>query len=202
MIVENVKQGTEAWMQLRVGIPTASGFDKIVTTKGDRTKQYQKYLWTLAGERLIGNKEESYQNAAMQRGILMESEARSFYEFTYGVTVEEVGICFQDKSRKWAASPDGLLGKDGCLEIKCPMLPTMVGYMLEGNLAMDYKQQLQGQLLVTGRDWVDILAYYPGLNPIVVRVERDKPFLKALEAELQLFCRELSITEAKLRGEK
>jgi hypothetical protein len=200
MIKETCIQGSPEWDLLRVGRPTASCFDKLITTKGEPSKSRVKLIYTLAGERLINKKEESYKNAAMERGQQMEDEARSWYALTRGVEVEQVGICFPDKKRLYGASPDGLIGEDGLLEVKCPILSTMVGYMLDGNIATEYKQQLQGQLLVTGRKWVDIIGYYPCLTPIVVRVERDESFLKALKVELELAVREIQIITEKLRG--
>jgi putative phage-type endonuclease len=202
MIIDNCAQGSPEWLACRVGLPTASNFDKLVTTKGEQSKQRQKYLYTLAGERLIGKKEETYQNGAMQRGIEMEVEARSFYEMNKNVDVVQVGICYPDKKKLYGASPDGLVGDDGILEVKCPILSTMVGYMIDGKLGVDYLQQVQGQMLVTGRKWVDLLAYYPGITPIIERIERDEPFIKALKAELVLFVHELGIITEKLRGVK
>ena len=201
MIIETFAQGSEEWKAARVGKPSASNFDCIITTRGDPSKQRKKYLYTLAGERIIGKKEEIYQNDAMTRGIQMESEARGLYDLILGTKTKQVGVCYQNEKRLIVASPDGLVGDLGLLEIKCPLLPTMVAYQIEDNLVMDYWQQLQGQLLVTGREWVDIMAYYPAMNPIIKRVERDDKFLKALEIELSVFCQELEEITKKLKGE-
>jgi hypothetical protein len=170
--------------------------------KGERSKQYQKYLYQLAGEQITGTREETYQNGAMLRGIEMEAEARKLYEMLHDVEVEQVGLCFQDDKMSFGASPDGLVGDDGLVEFKCPILSTIVEYALKGNLVSDYFQQLQGQLLVTGRKWVDAVAYYPNFPPIIVRVERDEKLISALEKELGLFCQELLETVTKLKGVK
>jgi putative phage-type endonuclease len=191
-------QGTQEWLKCRAGIPSSSNFDMIVTTKGERSKQAEKYMFRLAGERLTGMPEETYQSAAMARGVEMEEEARSFYELTNDVKVEQVGFCVTDDGLV-GCSPDGLVGEDGMVEIKCPLLATCVSYLLNKNIDKEYFQQLQGQLYVTGRKWVDIISYYPALKPLVIRVERDDAFLKKLDVELKVFCRELEEVVDKIK---
>ena len=181
-------QGTPEWFAARCGIPTASNFDKILCVDGKLSKQRTKYLYQLAGETITGIAEESYQNSNMQRGIEMEAEARQLYELVTGHKVQEIGFCLADG---YGASPDGLVGKEGILEIKCPTLSVHVGYLLEDMLPMDYWQQLQGQLLVTGREWVDFMSYSPGIKHLIIRVKREKKFLKLLEVELKRFSTEL-----------
>jgi len=95
MIEVDIEQLSSDWFKLRGAIPTASNFEKIVTSKGEPSKQQQAYLYQLAGESLIGRKEESYTNYAMQRGIDLEPEAKSFYEFLTGNTLRQVGLCYQ-----------------------------------------------------------------------------------------------------------
>lgn len=184
-------QGSEEWFAARCGIPTSSNFDKILTTKGVVSKQREKYLYRLAGEKITGKSEETYKNDAMLRGQEMEAEARSLYELMTGSKVEQVGLCVTEGKIVYGASPDGLVGKDGILEIKCPLISTHVGYLLNKELPMDYYQQLQGQLLVTGRKWVDFMSYYPSMRPLIIRVKRNESFIKTLELELSNFCLEL-----------
>lgn len=196
MIIENVVQGTEEWKKERAGIPTASSFDKIITTKGEPSKQRTKYMYQLVAERITGVKEENYQNGVMQRGIQMEEEARRMYELMTGNTVMQVGVCYPDEKKPYGCSPDGLIGDDGAIEIKCPTSAVHVGYLLEGVLPTDYFQQVQGQLLITGRKWVDFFSFYPGLKPLLIKVKPDKKFIEALKTELESFCGELAeITE-------
>jgi putative phage-type endonuclease len=199
MIIENVIQGTPEWLKERCGIPTASNFDTIITTKGEPSKSRTKYMYQLAAERITGVKEETYQNGIMQRGIEMEAEARCMYELITGNTVEQVGVCYPDEKKLCGCSPDGLIDKDGAIEIKCPTSAVHVGYLLEGVLPMTYFQQLQGQLFVTGRKWVDFFSYYPGLKPLLIKVLPDEKFIKALRVELELFCGELDEITKKLR---
>jgi putative phage-type endonuclease len=196
VIVAEVLQGTPEWLAARLGIPTASGFDRIITTKGEPSKQAQKYMYQLAAERITGAKEEGYQNGVMQRGMEMEAEARAMYEFITGNEVKTVGVCYPDEKKAYGCSPDGLVNSDGLVEIKCPTSPVHVAYLLSGELPAEYFQQVQGQLLVTGRKYVDFFSFYPGLKPLPVRVERDEKFIKALMVELEIFVKELDeITE-------
>lgn len=200
MIVLDIPQGSLEWLSARAGIPSSSNFDKIVTTTGAPSKQAEKYLLSLAVERVTGKAEESYKNANMERGNEMESEARNFYELTEGVDVKQVGLCFPDERKLYACSPDGLVGEDGLLEIKCPISSTAASYLLGSeSLEMAYLQQCQGQMLVTGRKWVDLLSYFPGLRPAMVRIERDKEFLFKLETELMLFVDRLKQVTEKIR---
>ena len=198
MKIIQCEQQTPEWFQARCGVPSTSNFDKIVTTKGEPSKQAEKYMFRLAGERITGSQEETYQNQAMQRGCELEAEARSFYELMTGETVEQVGFCLTDDSRA-GCSPDGIVGEDGLIEIKCPMMATHVGYLLDNKLPTDYFQQTQGQLFVTGRKWLDFISYYPAMKPLVIRVERDEEFIKKLEVELKVFCEKLEETVNKIK---
>ncbi len=181
-------QGTPAWFAARCGIPSASNFDMLITTKGEPSKQRQKYLYRLAGETITGIVEESYTNAVMERGKVMEAEARQLYQLVAGEEVKEIGFCLADG---YGASPDGLVGKEGLLEIKCPLISTHVSYLLENKLPSEYFIQTQGQLLFTGKKWVDFISYYGSMKPLIVRTFRDEKFIKSLRVELELFVNEL-----------
>lgn len=198
MRVIDCQQGTPEWFNARLGIPTASCFDMIVTTKGEPSKQRTKYLYKLAGEKVSGLQEETYKNDAMLRGSEMEDEARRLYGVMNDNPVSTVGLCLSDCG-SYGASPDGLVGDNGGLEIKCPTVPVHVEYLLENNLPSAYFQQVQGQLLVTKREYVDFFSYYPGLRPLVIRVYPDNKFLKALEKELLSFCQELNEVVNKIK---
>ena len=201
MIRVDVVQGTPEWQQARLGIPTASNFDKIVTTKGEPSKSAEKYMYQLVGERLSGTKEDGYTNSHMERGIQLEGEARQFYDLVNGVEVEEVGFCKHD-SQLFGCSPDGLVGEDGGIEIKCPSMAVQVEYLLKKELPTAYFQQVQGTLLVTGRKWWDFVSYYPSLQPLILRVQRDEGFIGNLERQLKLFSERLEKTYTQLKEEK
>ena len=199
MYTLDVEQLSEEWFAARCGIPTGSNFDKIVTSRGAPSTQSKQYMYKLAGETIIGIKEETYQNAAMQRGIEIEPEARGLYELMNDVEVDLVGLCYPDEHRDFSCSPDGLVGEEGGLEIKCPLIHTHVEYLLNGKLPTKYVQQVQGSMLISGRKWWDFMSYYPGLKPLVVRVERDEKFIAKLKSELDKFCNELKAVVQKLK---
>ena len=199
MITIECPQGEKQWFIERLGKPSSSRFGEILTPTGLPSKQAKKYMMELSGERLIGYKPQSYQNINMLRGSEMENEARQFYEMINNVEVRQIGCCFPDERRLWVSSPDGLVGDDGLIEIKCPTLPVAVEYLLAHKIPTKYIPQCQGQLLVTGRKWVDFLSYYPGLPPLILKVERNDKFCAALKVELESFCERLDEIEAELR---
>lgn len=192
------EQLTPEWRAARCGLPTASNFDKIITSEGRTSKQRQKYLYELAGEKMGGIVDETYQSFAMQRGTAMESEARGLYEFAHD-SVQVVGFCLSDCGR-WGCSPDGFVGENGGIEIKCPLIHTHVEYLLKckEEMPVDYFQQVQGALLVTGREWWDFVSYFPGLPPVIVREEPEPVFQRLLKQELEMFCIELDALVKKL----
>jgi hypothetical protein len=200
MIIDYCRQGSPEWFAARVGIPGASSFEQIVTMKGERSTQRQKLLYKLAGERLLGQKEDSYSNTAMQRGIELEPEARSVFEMTTELEVQEVGFCFFDERRDRGCSPDGLIGNHAGLEIKCPSLPVHIEYLIGGKLPAAYYQQVHGSMLMTDRESWHFFSYYPGLKPFHILVERDITFCQILNEHLEKFCKELNEITAKLRG--
>lgn len=192
MKILEFEQRSPEWYAARKGIPTASEFDKIVTIEGKPSKQRTKYLYQLAGERLGGIVDESYQSFAMVQGVEKEASARALYELLHE-PVQEVGFCLSDCG-KYGCSPDGLVGKKGGVEIKCPIMSTHVEYLLkcQDEMPSDYFQQVQGSLLISGRDWWDFVSYFPGLKPLILREEPNDVFQRLLKKELDLFNEELN----------
>ena len=187
----DVEQGTEAWFKARCGHPTASCFDKIVDTKGNRSKQFEGYLYQLAGERITKKPEETYQSEAMKRGKELEDEARQLYGIIRKVKVEKTGLYLTEGRCVYGASPDGKVkNQKRLLEAKCPIMKTHVYYLYKNQLPLDYFQQTQGQNLVTGMA-VDFMSYYTGLKPLIISVKPDLKFQAKLKRELELFCAEL-----------
>lgn len=194
-------QNSAQWLKDRAGIPTASNFNKIVTPKTLKLSASRvAYLNQLVGERFLGTCEELPATWAMERGSEMEEEARSAYRIITGESVEEVGLCLHDEWQV-GASPDGLVGEHGGLELKCPNLATHVGYLLGGVFPDAYAHQVQGNLLVTGREWWDFMSYFPKLPPFIIRVQRDEAYIEALTQALPAFCKEVDEAEARLRAE-
>lgn len=198
MKILELEQRSPEWYQARKGMPTASSFDRIITSEGKPSKQRQKYLYELAGERLGGIVDESYQSFAMLQGIEKEAEARALYELLND-PVQQAGFCTSDCG-SYGCSPDGLIGEDGGLEIKCPLIYTHVEYLLKckDEMPIDYFQQVQGSLFVTGRKWWDFVSYFPGLPPLILREEPNDVFQRLLKRELESFCQELEETVKKL----
>jgi len=200
MIRVDVEQNSQEWLALKAGVPSASNFGKIVTTKGVRSKSAEKYMYQLAGERITGIREDGYQSASMLRGLEMEEQAVTAYEIATEQETEKVGVCYPDDKKSCLCSPDRLIqASDGLLEIKCPEIQTHVAYLLKNELPTDYFQQIQGQLYVTGCLFVDFMSYYPGLKPLIIRVERDDEFIEKLDIELKGFCVELGLVVEKIR---
>jgi len=166
-----VPQRSPEWFEVRRGLPTASSFDKVVKADGTPSKQSKAYMYQLAAERVAGIREVTFTSAAMEEGIRREAESRRVYAMLREVEVEEVGFCIDDSGR-YGCSPDGLVGEDGVLELKNPTGKVHVEYLVGGKLPTAYLQQVQGQLLVTGREWCDFVSYHPGLPTFIVRVER------------------------------
>eukprot|EP00752_Nemacystus_decipiens_P016734 g14972.t1 len=163
------------WWQARRSVPTASRFSDICTpARGDYSESAGPYICELIADRLDPDYGlvEDYQSAAMRNGTILEPEARRFYEFDRSVKVEQVGLCMDDYSR-FGCSPDGLCGDDGCLEIKSPMHKTQVKYLIDGGLPSEYKPQVHGHLVVTGRQWCDFLSYAQGLPHLLIRIVPD-----------------------------
>ena len=122
----------------------------------------------------------------MERGLIVEADAVDWYEFDHDVTVQRVGF-ITDNDHTVGCSPDRLVGDDGLLEIKAPLPHTQVQYWLSGELDERFRPQLQGQLYVSQRSWVDVVCWHDLLPKLVMRVEPHEHFIKALDRELQIF---------------
>ncbi len=186
MIILDCEQMSDEWFAARAGIPTASNFDKIVKNDGNRSTQFQSYLNKCAAESVAGAG-ESFTSDAMQRGIELESDARDLYQFINDVTVAEHGLIFKDENKSFSCSPDGLVGDDGGLEIKCPLPHTHVAYLRANKLPSKYFAQVQGSLYVTGREWWDFMSFCPEFKPLILRVYPDAEFHAKLEKQLNDF---------------
>ena len=180
MRIDQNEQGSPEWLAARLGIPSASMFAKIVTTKGIWSASADAYINQLVAERLTGEREEVFQSHHMLRGTELEPDARDLYSLISDAEVTEVGFCLHD-TLSAGCSPDGLIGEEGGLEIKAPAPSTHVEYLRGGVLPSKYKQQVMGCLWITGREWWDFVSYHPTMKPLIVRVERDEEYIAALE---------------------
>jgi hypothetical protein len=185
-ICHDVAQYSEEHDRLRLGIPTSSNFHKIITPQGKPSKQWREYACVLIAERILHTKLEFYNSPAMERGLIVEAEAADWYEFDRDVSAERVGF-ITDDMHTMGCSPDRLVGDDGLLEIKAPLPHTQVEYWISGEISERFRPQLQGQLYISQRSWVDILCWHDVLPKLVVRVEPDEKFIAVLDRELQIF---------------
>jgi putative phage-type endonuclease len=199
IIIDDIEQGTDEWHALRVGNPGASGMDKIITSQGKSSTQRQKYLYQMAGETITGEKAESYQNAHMSRGTALEPEAREMFEFIHG-PVEQCALIYPDERKLYHASPDGImLDQKTGLEIKCPSLPVHVEYLDKGKLPTAYKIQVQSSMMVTGWPAWFFVSYYPGMKPLILKIERDEALIKQIQDAVEKFCEDLQKLVERLR---
>lgn len=185
--MNNIIQGSPEWFALRAGKFTASKFSDLMATlrNGNPAQSRENLIWDVAVERMTGRKMDSFQSGWMARGIELEPEARSQYEVANMTTVEEVGIVIHPAYPYVSCSPDGLVGDDGLVEIKCLTAANHGKALLHGKHADDYQWQVQGQMWITGRSWCDVVAYHPDfpieLQLATVRVERSDGLIADLE---------------------
>jgi putative phage-type endonuclease len=194
-----LEQRTPEWFATRCGKVTASRIaDLMAKTKSGYSTSRANYRAQLVVERLTGVVEQSYCNAAMQHGIDTEAEAREAYQQHMLCTVEEVAFVAHPRIDMAGASPDGLVGDDGMVEIKCPNTATHIETLLGGSVADKYLKQVQFQMACTGRAWNDFVSYDPRLPEtmrlFVQRVPRNDAMIAEIEAEIVSFLAEVDAT--------
>jgi putative phage-type endonuclease len=193
---ETIIQGSAEWFTIRCGKVTASRVaDIIAKTKTGPSASRANYMAQLIAERLTGEVQESYTNAAMQWGTEKEPDARTAYEFRSDVTVEQIGFVIHPRIAHSGASPDGLVVTDGLVEIKCPNTATHIETLQGRSVPSKYVTQIQWQLACTGRNWCDYVSFDPrmpeSMSLFVSRVERDDKTISELEAQVSEFLSEL-----------
>jgi len=188
MKIFKFEQGSEEWHEAKLGVVSTSNFDKVLNTGSGRGL----YMRKLAAERMLCNTQIGYSNENMVNGLDVEPQAREYYENSKGCSVEQVGFI---KRNDWVGtSPDGLVGNDGQIEIKCPIPSTHIENILKAKMPAPYRPQVQGQLWITERKWCDWISYCPALNDrpfYSVRVFRDEEYIKVLETAVEQFVSEL-----------
>jgi len=176
----NIEQGTEEWHKIRLGKFTASNFSTLFMKK--TTKGYQNLINQIVYERLTNEIPESFSNGWMERGLELEPAAIENYELETFNKVHPVG--FVELNPWIGASPDGLIGTDGQVQIKCPKYSTLIEYLLNDKIPNEYYIQMQGELMVTERKWNDFYVYHPNLKPLLIRVHPDLEMFQAINKEL------------------
>lgn len=190
MIIHECEQGSPAWFKLRAGKPTSSRFSSVISGLGKPSDSLKDYAHDLATEAYLGHAiDDGFGgNKYTNRGKDLEDESRADYAMTHQVTVDEVGFITDDLMR-WGSSTDGLVGADGVVEFKNLISKRMTKLMVymslnKGKTPPEYIPQLQGELFVTERKWVDIVFYHPDFEPIVRRHYPDLEYHKALKKQL------------------
>jgi len=190
----NCEQGTPEWHEIRRGIVTASNFSKILA-KGEG-KVRATYLRTLAGEIITGAVHEGYKSQSMERGNLMEAEARRFYALMTDSDPEKVGFI---RNGKIGYSPDSLISEDGLLEIKTQQPDLLIETLERDTFPSTHVAQCQGGLWVAEREWIDLVVYWPKMPLFRKRLHRDETYIAALETAVSIFNVELHETVERIR---
>ena len=200
-----IAQGTRAWFSLRCGKVTASRVAEVCAkTKSGPSASRANYMAELIAERLTGVTAASFTNAAMQWGTDQEPKARAAYSFYKDMEIEEIGFVDHPSIAMTGASPDGLVGADGLVEIKCPNTATHIETLTGMAIPGKYVTQMAWQMACTRRQWCDYVSYDPrlpeGMALFVKRLHRAECRLDEMEAEVVAFLTELDAKVVQLRG--
>ena len=192
------EQLSPEWFDIRRGVPTGSNFAKIFTGTGKRSDQRWKYMYRLAAEIIFQEVEETFESDDMKWGKKYEPEARAIYEMENEVDVEVPGFQFHP-SGLYGCSADGIVGAPGCLEIKCPKRETHIETLHKDKMPTKHIPQVQGHMLVWGKEWCDFVSYYPGAKWFQVRVYPDVEYQEKMHNEIVKFCADLKALVEKLQ---
>lgn len=200
-----VEQGSDEWHQLRLGKVTASRVaDVMAKTKSGVSASRGNYLVQLAIQRVTGVVEESYTNDAMQWGVDNEAQARVAYEIASQNFVDQVAFVLHPTIEGFGASPDGLVGECGLVEIKCPNSATHWSYIKANEPPNKYYIQMQAQMACTNTQWCDFVSFDPRMPErsklLIVRVPRNVEFIAEMEAEIKEFLSEVEVEVNLMKG--
>ncbi len=201
-----MEQGTDAWKQARAGKVTASKIDAVMAKGrgGAPSSTRANYLAQIVAERLSGVPFEGFTSAAMQHGTETEPQARANYILATASTVEEVGFVPHPSIDGAGASPDGLIGTDGLVEIKCPNPATHIATLRGAPIDGGYLKQMMFQMACTGRLWCDFVSFDPRLPDEmqlhIRRVHRDPQMIVEIETAVREFLAEVDATVSDLRA--
>lgn len=200
-----MEQGTDEWFAARCGKVTASRVADVVAKlkNGKWGASRETYMGQLIAERLSGEPMPSFSSAAMQWGTEIEPMAREAYEFAHDVEVVQVGFIDHPSIENSGASPDGMIGDDGLIEIKAPNTSTHIDTLLGASIQAKYIDQMQWQMACTGRKWCDFVSFDPrmphNMSMFVKRIERDDERIGYLEESIAAFLKELDDKVNKLK---
>jgi putative phage-type endonuclease len=205
-IIETCEQGSDEWLQMRLGKVTASRVSEVISKGRGKapSKSAETYMIELIAETLTGKSKPFFENDAMRWGTETEPQARSMYEVNNNfVSVREVA--FVEHNSQVGISPDGIIGEDGLLEIKCPATTTQLKRALSDDYSADYKAQIQMQLWVTKSKWCDFVSFDPRLDCkagyLQQRVYRDEEYIEEMKVKVYAFVEKMNELITKLTGE-
>lgn len=199
MKIHDVIQGSPEWLALRAGIPTGSCFDQIWTPGNKPSSQASGYRNVLLMERILGRPCDDFMSDWMQRGKELESDAVLFYEGLRDMDTQVIGFVTNDDGTV-GVSPDRGVGVPGLLEIKITKDKTHADFLLGGKtVAAKYYPQIQGQLWIAEKEWIDVLAWHREAPPALIRVERDEAYIAGLSAAVMEFSARLEEQTEELR---
>lgn len=210
MIIIDVEQGSPEWHLARAGKVTASRIQDGILAKarnGGESSGRRNYRAQLVSEILTGRpQEDGYMSKAMKDGIELEPFARAAYEVATDASVRRVGLVRHPTIERAAASPDGLVGEDGTLQIKCPFAATHISWLIAGEPPEEHRPQMLWEMVCTGRSWCDFVSYCEAL-PKELRIFRRRysfEVARAVEitAEVKIFLTEVDSILFKLKGVK
>ena len=201
MEIIDCAQNSPEWLQARLGIVTASRMGTVMASgrSGAESKTRRSYMLQLAGEIITGEPAETFSNTHMERGHVMEPEARDNYAFMHDVEPQLVGFI---RNGDKGASPDSLVGNNGLLEIKTKLPALLIDCLLRkpDDFPPEHKAQCQGALWVAEREWIDLAIYYPKMPLVVFRAHRDAKFIADLASAVRQFNEELHETVERVRA--
>lgn len=207
-MTEHLIQGSPEWIQARVGVVTASRLSDILAKPREKgateSASWRNYRAQIVAERLTGQScEDSFKSRATERGSEMEGRARNVYEVTLDVLIDQVGLVPHPHLALCGASPDGLIGDDGQLEIKCPNTATHIDTLFADKIPTEYRAQMQWGMACTGRAWCDFVSFDDRLPEDIAffrkRVPRDDEYIAAAEAAVTLFLAQVEEYVEKLK---
>lgn len=201
-LILNVEQGSDEWLNARIGVVTASNFSKITTPTGAKSSSKNAYMAQMLSEiveREAGVDLDTYCSADMARGNELEPSARYLFQNIKQIEVEQIGLVYKDENEKIACSPDGVMRITSCdcdenfdfiqsgLEIKCPKLQNHINYVLSGVLPKQYIAQVQGSMWVCDVSEWWFMSYHPLFKPLIINVQRDDAFIEKLAENIDDF---------------
>lgn len=195
----NCEQGTPEWFAARLGIPTASMFATVMASGkgGGESKTRAKYMRQLCGEIVTGKPMEGFTNAHMERGHVMEPDARDLYSFATDTAPEQVGFV---RNGNKGCSPDSMIGANGMLEIKSKLPDLLIECLERDDFPPEHKSQCQGALWVAEREWIDIVVYWPDMPVFIKRAHRDETYIATMAKAVDTFNEELAAMVDRVRS--